>query len=879
MNSRFVNAQNLANDFGLDSQYSKKYIDDTSDYIRQCSKKNPMYFEMISHLWSDFVQRIDKDESITSNLSYALEYYVSTLAKLLCANFISKKSLISDNNELLSIIEGSFFENRGFLHFVEYDYFGWLNESSNVDGLLATLRSMQENLCIYDFSQKPDEDLFGKIMVQMSEHSKRILLGQELTPSWLARKLVDHVYELIPKTQKKLLIDMCCGSGSMVIEATSLAMKNLPSDSSVSYKSEILSNSITGIDIDPLAVILAKINWIICVATYKEENGIDELSIPIYHADSLFLNSPVTEGKIDNQPVLRMRLANRHIDLPRFIISTSFQWLFDAIVDKCYELIHEEKLSKNSFNKIIQNIVGKRRIEKEQLKDVLSFSFKLYESLFELNKEGRNGVWSFLIKNSFRPSLIGGNFTGIVSNTPWLTLSKLSDNPYRDALNRMANYYGIKPSGSSFLHTELATVFLIHAIDKYLKNGMAFGCILPSTILTGNQHEKLRTGAYEKSSSAVQFNIEEIWQIPQFTFSNKALIVFGHKVPFTNKTDIPCADIYEHGNSVCYTLKVHQAFGLTAWSNDNTVAVQYENYHFLQGADVLPRYLFFLNTVDKGLSYEVSSLNNNSSDAYFLLNMHKGKDYRLPLARVSKDLFHPVIVSNILLPFYLYDLPLALLPIKRVGDRWERLKTEDKATYNRSTQNTLSEIQRRYRAAEKPKEIFNALNFRNKLSNQAFDKTGYLVVYGAGGENPCAAFINLADTDKTPIIDQTCYWLVVKTEDEATYLSGLINSRAIENAISSFQPEGNFGKRHIHTLVSGVLPPFNPANSLHINFVSLVKTLTINLYNTVRAENSELLNPNKGALNRRRQQIQLFLSQLPEYKRYERMCCQILENK
>lgn len=877
MNSRFVNAKNLANDFGLNSQYSSKYIDDTFDYIKLCTQKDPMYFEMINQLWSDFVQKVDKDEYITLGLDYALEYYVSTLAKLLCANFISKKSLISDDDELVGIINGTFFENRGFLHFVEYDYFGRLNDSSNVACFLKTVRAIQEDLCVYDFSQKPDEDLFGEIMVQMSARSKRVLLGQELTPSWLSRKLVDHVYEMIPNSERKLLIDMCCGSGSMIIEATSLAMKNLPKDSSASHKAEVLSNSITGIDIDPLAVILAKINWIICVATYKEDNEIEELAIPIYHADSLFLDSPVTEGEIDNQQVLRMKLANKKIDLPRFIISPSFQSLFDAIVDKCYELIHEDKMPKITFETIIRSIVGNREMEDYQLKDVIAFSFHLYESLYELNSEGKNGVWSFLIKNSFRPSLIGGNFTGIVSNTPWLALSKLPDNPYRVALNKMADHYGILPSGSSFLHTELATVFLIHAIDKYLKKGTAFGCILPSTILTGNQHEKFRNGDYERSEGKVDFDIEEIWQIPKYTFNNKAIAVFGRKVPFKRKEEIPCVDIYGDGHKTCHSLKVSQALGQTTWSNDESTAVLYDIYHFLQGADVLPRYLFFFNTVDKGQSYEVSSIDNNSSDAYFLQNMHKGKAYKLPLAKVSKELFQTVVVSNVLLPFHFNDLPLALLPIKRNGDKWEKLKVEDKALYSRSTQNTLSEIDRVYRRYEKPKEIFDALNWRNKLTAQTFGRKGYLVVYGAGGENPCAAFMNLADANKIPIIDQTCYWLVVDTEVEALYLSGLINSHAIGKAISSFQAEGKFGKRHIHTLVSDVLPPFDSESTLHKEFASLVKTLSDRLYRRIEKENYLLLNPNKGTLNSRRKKIQLIFSKLPGYQEYENICSQILE--
>ena len=64
------------------------------------------------------------------------------------------------------------------------------------------------------------------------------------------------------------------------------------------------------------------------------------------------------------------------------------------------------------------------------------------------------------------------------------------------------------------------------------------------------------------------------------------------------------------------------------------------------------------------------------------------------------------------------------------------------------------------------------------------------------GSNPCAAYIDLRQFDRNRlVIDQTLYWYLSKTEDEAIYISGLLNSAALWEAISDFQPEGGFGKR------------------------------------------------------------------------------------
>ena len=87
----------------------------------------------------------------------------------------------------------------------------------------------------------------------------------------------------------------------------------------------------------------------------------------------------------------------------------------------------------------------------------------------ELAFANRNGIWAFILRNTYRPGLLTGQFNGLVSNPPWLAMSGLADNPYRAMLTARAKLYGIRPTGSSFLHLELGTTHLLHAVDRYLK--------------------------------------------------------------------------------------------------------------------------------------------------------------------------------------------------------------------------------------------------------------------------------------------------------------------------------------------------------------------------------------------------------------------------
>ena len=71
----------------------------------------------------------------------------------------------------------------------------------------------------------------------------------------------------------------------------------------------------------------------------------------------------------------------------------------------------------------------------------------------------------------------------------------------------------------------------------------------------------------------------------------------------------------------------------------------------------------------------------------------------------------------------------------------------------------------------------------------------------------CAAYISLETFVRSRlVIDQTLNWHLADSEEEAIYIVGLLNSNAMSDAIKDFQPEGGFGKRHIHTLPYKIIP-------------------------------------------------------------------------
>src|SRR3546814_12502301 len=98
-------------------------------------------------------------------------------------------------------------------------------------------------------------------MAQLARRSQRKLLGQEWTPHWLARLLADRCIDGLPNGESPRIVDMCCGSGTMLAEIIKATRVRFGFSAI-----EQLEDVATGFDIDPLAVSIAKTTWVVSIS-------------------------------------------------------------------------------------------------------------------------------------------------------------------------------------------------------------------------------------------------------------------------------------------------------------------------------------------------------------------------------------------------------------------------------------------------------------------------------------------------------------------------------------------------------------------------------------------------------------------------------------
>lgn len=396
--------------------------------------------------------------------------------------------------------------------------------------------------------------------------------------------------------------------------------------------------------------------------------------------------------------------------------------------------------------------------------------------------------------------------------------------------------------------------------------------------MSGLNHEAFRKEKYELSAVGVATKVSGIWELPTDMFKNKAVVLSGQK-----GTDMPTTikgRVYEHdGNYHACTYTLNRQGRRSAWTNkgndvDVVDVIAGNAIGFVQGCDLFPRTALF--------HYFIRQPNGNwnirpierTGNLWYLISDNKKKICDRLVADDFNNMFmYKAFISKHLSPFAMAEPVNVLIPGKKVNGVWNPLDSEDLALLNTSTAYVFNQISD---AVNQNLTSFlkDTINIYGKLYKQNFSYGNFLVLSSASGTNPCAAYIDLRNIERSRlVIDQTLYWHLTETEDEAIYLSGLINSTALWEAISDFQPEGGFGKRHIHTLPYKIIPQFDAYNDAHKNVIEITKSLINEWREVCRIEQyNKLLEPNSGALPSRRKRQQSKIQKLPSYELYTMAC-------
>ena len=249
------------------------------------------------------------DISLRSNAQvkhflFALETYLAILLKLLVARVAVQQRLVPYTSILFLLYprpSARFAELEALVPQLggvfEHDSFSWFydaaradrNTEARLDTLLSKTAEAVDDVDLTGLSR----DFLRAFYQRFFDRSTRRALGEFYTSPRLMNETLDAAgYD---GSLDKLIADISCGSGTFVIGAINRAIaKNI--DLTPHEILQGITEKIIGIDIHPLAVAMARVNYILAISELLSPQTlqlIPQVKIPIFWADSLaILGSP-----------------------------------------------------------------------------------------------------------------------------------------------------------------------------------------------------------------------------------------------------------------------------------------------------------------------------------------------------------------------------------------------------------------------------------------------------------------------------------------------------------------------------------------------------------------------------------------------------------
>ncbi|MCK4314890.1 MAG: SAM-dependent DNA methyltransferase [Anaerolineae bacterium] len=334
------------------------------------------------------------------------------------APFAELQGLPSDElrTALRAMERGETFRTYGLRNLLEGDFFAWYLRAWDgpVEG---QVREMLKTLSRYDPVTLEDEpeltrDLLKQLYQYLMPRHLRHDLGEYYTPDWLAQRVLNMVdggrYKGDPR---KRVLDPACGSGTFLVLAIKATRDYCKRDKIADADAlELILSNVVGIDLNPLAVIAARTNYLLALGDLLETRGERDIEIPVYLADSIM--TPSRGGDLFTQDRYQVKTTMGVFDIPQACATRERIAALADVLDECVE----EDAPTETFMAQARERVGLSTAEFYGADAVL---MAIYERLADLHRKGLDGLWARIIKNAFAPVFLE-RFDYVVGNPPWV---------------------------------------------------------------------------------------------------------------------------------------------------------------------------------------------------------------------------------------------------------------------------------------------------------------------------------------------------------------------------------------------------------------------------------------------------------------------------
>ena len=899
-----LEAETLLKDFGPKSEIAHKALKAFYNALENPkSERTELLFEdwrrIFSQVCSYTPEKLKKlakfygfENADPEKLTFALHTYYTLLMKLIVSEIVSvlsvglagsilarlHESYLSNSEGLRFVLEdeleeGGLFRQLGIRNFLEADYFAWYLEEWN-DEMARTVHEIVKELMDYEPStveQTPErvEDLFKRLYQNLVPKEIRHSLGEYFTPDWLAELTLDEAgYDGNPDVR---LLDPACGSGTFLVLAIKRAREWALEHWGVSPNAqtellEKITKNIVGIDLNPLAVLASKANYLIALGKLiRYRTG--DVTIPVYLADSITVS---TKTSARGGKRIALKTVAGEFEVPLEIIEK-------GLVDKVFEAI-EDGLRRNynpgKFIAYLYTYKLKGRKFSQDTEDALK---ELYKKLYQLEQEGKDRIWTRVLRNAFAPLTIG-KFDFVVGNPPWINWESLPEN-YRELTKPLWQYYGLeKGSGKGMgkVKRDMAMLFVARTFDRYLKPGGRLAFLVPFTLFktqAGAGFRRFLTyGRRREPRIPVKLiKVHDLVTLYPFegatTRTGLLVIEKSEKTEFPvplivwNWPDSKGADVEATLEEVKKKAKVHQLVFMpieegkpeSPWMM--TTEKAYEGLKKALGSSEYRAYEGVLTALN-GV-YWVKILQDVGDGKVLIENLGDigKKKVRTVRRVVEKDLLYPLVRGQdhnkwhvewsgiyMLLPVHEDGSPITHEEMKfKYPLTWEYFMIFFENLVNRGGEPYKSKLkpyrERNIDEAEKKAPpfywIFNATHVFSPYKVVWKEIAGKI-----SGKGQFSTAVISEIKGKPFVPDHKLMLVPFENEEIAHYISAVLNSTITQLIVASYAIETSM---NTHVLNNIRVPTFDPSNEIHLKLAELSKKA-----HEVAKEKYELLDELKG---------------------------------
>jgi len=767
-------------------------------------------------LWADLLKLVYGRE-VQSEALWFQHSYLVIVAKCIAVAVMDLRE--DDPRRMLS---GEAFTSAGIHGAVESDFFDWVLGDPAGEALVRRIMNHVRRFRL----REVESDVLKILYESLIDRDERHGLGEYYTPDWLATKIVRHA---VDRPLEQRVLDPACGSGTFLFHAVRRALAEAEeAGMPAATRAAEATGLVAGLDIHPVAVIIARVTYLLALAPALVGRS-GAFSIPVFLGDSMQLSvAPyMTEQKliirVPPAPAGKSKTGEEdgkgreQLDFPDTFCRDP------ALFDKAIERMRTASLAAQTREQVEAGLTRdteqhyKADLTGEQRLAIADLG-KTYVTFDRLRREGRDTIWAYVARNLSRPlafSAGGGWANVIIGNPPWVAYRHMSAD-LQKRFKELAKGEHVHVGGQFGTQSDLSALFTVRAVHLYLRAAGRIAFVLPLAALSRGQFEKFRTGRFTSSNIAW----EEAWTMDDSVgplFPVPSCVVFGRKRAIGKAMPpkvraylgwLPLRDASEDVADACLDV----AENAPAPSAVETTGGSEYREAFRNGATLYPRLLCLIEHKQLGrLGPDPSAPLVESRRVS--AEKEPWKNQESIEHAVETEFLRPVLLGESILPYRLFCAFEGVVPV----DKGIMLDSTMAANPERGFEKLAGWLKAAEATWETNKSASTKLswaeqqNYNGKLTAQ-FPIAPLRLVYSKSGTLPAACLVR----DERAVIDHKLYWTKPTSEDEAHFLSAVLNSETARSRAEKYQSRGQFGARDFDKVMFNLpIPLFRESETLH----------------------------------------------------------------